>query len=79
MTSDVSIYHISSSEIQNKIFGDEINCCVNIIDTPGFGNTRGIKWELKIEKMIKGTLMNLEYLDYVTCVVKGTTNRLDIP
>ena len=79
MTSDVSIYHISSSDIQNSIFGQDIACCVNIIDTPGFGDTRGPNWDLKIEKMIKGTLMNLESLDYVTCVVKGTTNRLDIP
>ena len=79
MTSDVTIYHISSEIIEKNIFGANAPCCVNIIDTPGFGDSRGINWDRKIEEMCKGLLYQLECLDYVMCVVKASQNRCDIP
>ena len=75
MTSKVTIYHIPSSEIVNHVSVED--CCVNIIDTPGFGDTRGPKWDEKIFKMIAGLLMSIESLDYVLLVVKSSDNRLD--
>ena len=50
--------------------------CINIIDTPGFGDTRGAVWDYKIFEMIKGCLTELQTLDYITLVVKATENRL---
>ena len=44
MTSEVTIYHIPSGEIKQQICAEGI-CCVNIIDTPGFGDTRGPQWD----------------------------------
>ena len=77
MTSDVSIYHLPHSKIVNNL--SNTPCCINIIDTPGFGDTRGAVWDEKIKKMIIGLLKKLETLDYLCIVVKGSTNRLDIP
>ena len=77
MTSDVTIYHIPSKYIKEDLFA--YPCCINIVDTPGFGDTRGSAWDEKIEKMIAGLLHQLDSLDYLTICVKGSINRLDIP
>ena len=55
MTSDITIYHIPSTELEDGKLSST-PCCVNIIDTPGFGDTRGPVWDVKIEKMITGLL-----------------------
>ena len=75
MTSSVTVYHIPASEIVNG-FAKEKSCCVNVIDTPGFGDTRGPKWDSKIFEMIAGLLKSLATLDYIMMVVKSTDNRL---
>ena len=75
MTSTVSIYHIPSSAIQTEAFYSD--CCINVIDTPGFGDTRGVAWDAKIEKLISGLLNKIPKLDYVNIVYKGSSNRLD--
>ena len=51
-------------------------CCINIIDTPGFGDTRGPVWDEKIAKMISGILQSLLTLDYLFITVKASDNRL---
>ena len=76
MTSSVSIYHIPSTEIKRPITQGQ--SCINIIDTPGFGDTRGAQWDEKIEKMISAILHEVETLDYIAIVVKSTENRLKI-
>ena len=74
MTSTITIYHIPSEHIVNKINSN--NCCINIIDTPGFGDTRGMAWDIKIFNMISNLLNSLSTLDYMLMVVKATENRL---
>ena len=74
MTSTVTIYHIPAEHIVNRISKD--SCCINIVDTPGFGDTRGQEWDWKIFNMIKNLLNELEQLNYILMVVKATENRL---
>ena len=78
MTSTVTIYHIPSSEIRAKEFLPSSNCCINLIDTPGFGDTRGVEWDEKIKKLIAGLLNKIPKLDFVNIVYKGSSNRLDL-
>ena len=54
MTSSVTIYHIPAKHIVNKLNKD--NCCINVIDTPGFGDTKGQAWDWKIFNMITNLL-----------------------
>ena len=74
MTSTVTIYHIPSAHIVNKISKD--NSCINVIDTPGFGDTRGRAWDIKIFNMISNLLGSMSSLNYMLMVVKATENRL---
>ena len=75
MTSSVTVYHIPASEIVNGLAKDK-SCCINLIDTPGFGDTRGPKWDSKIFEMIARLLNSLDTLDYIMMAVKSTDNRL---
>lgn len=74
MTSKVTIYHIPQRLITNTISKEP--CCVNIIDTPGFGDTRGPVWDNKISSMIGALLQELQTLDYILLTVKASDNRL---
>ena len=74
MTSKVSIYHIPYSKQVNHL--STTPACINIIDTPGFGDTRGATWDQKIATMIGNLLKELMTLDYLMLVVKATDNRL---
>ena len=74
MTSTVTIYHIPAAAIVNKISKD--NSCINVIDTPGFGDTRGRAWDIKIFNMISNLLGSMASLNYMLMVVKATENRL---
>ena len=69
MTSNVTIYHIPADYIKVKIADSK--CCLNIIDSPGFGDTRGHAWDLKIAEMIQCVLKKLDTLDYLVLVVKA--------
>ena len=51
------------------------NYCINIIDTPGFGDTNYGN-DHKIFSMITNTFKELETLDYVLFVNKASDNRL---
>lgn len=75
VTSAVTIYHIKSEWIKRPINPNR-RACINIIDTPGFGDTRGIAWDRLIYNMIEKTLKNLKMLDYVLLVVKSSDTRL---
>ena len=75
MTSDVTIYHIPQSYIKKSL--SKVPCCINIIDTPGFGDTRGQVWDDKITQMFEGLLHELDTLDYLMLTVKAADNRLD--
>ena len=74
MTSTVTIYHIPCRYIVNKISKD--NCCINIIDTPGFGDTRGRVWDVKIFNMITNLLTTIESINYIMMTVKATEMKL---
>lgn len=77
MTSKITIYHIPHTVIVNGINANQH--CINIVDTPGFGDTRGPKWDSKISSMV-ATLLNertgLQNLDYLLLTVKASDNRL---
>ena len=76
MTSKVTIYHIPNDFIAHHPHKSAEGCCVNIIDTPGFGDTRGAVWDKKIANMIGTLLKSLFTLDYICLVVKSTENRV---
>ena len=40
MTSDITIYHVPSTALKGNMLSSK-PCCVNVIDTPGLGDTRG--------------------------------------
>lgn len=61
------------AEIINKISAEP--SCVNIIDTPGFGDTRGSEYDQIFFQMIAAVLKEIETLDYIMLVVKATENR----
>ena len=75
MTSSVTIYHIPSEYIVN--YPSESPCCINIIDTPGFGDTRGHAWDVMISKMITALLKTITTLNYILITCKSSTNRVD--
>ena len=76
MTSSVNLYHIPSKYIKAKVAHGDTQCCINIIDSPGFGDTRGEEMDKKINYMIRATLLKMKTLDYLLMVIKSTENRL---
>ena len=51
MTDEITIYHVPSTALKvTKV--SSTPSCVNIIDSPGLGDTRGPNKDAKIEKMI---------------------------
>ena len=75
MTSKVTIYHIPSKYIAHSPHHGD--CCINIIDTPGFGDTRGPAWDKKIAAVIGDLLKNyLPSIDEICLVMKGTETRV---
>lgn len=75
MTSTVTIYHIPYEVIVNGLAQEE-KCCINLIDTPGFGDTRGTNWDRIFFSMIESLLRKFYSLDYIMLVVKASENRL---
>ena len=75
MTSSVTIYHVPSEYIVNS--PSESPCCINIIDTPGFGDTRGHAWDVIISQMIAALLKTITTLNYILITCKSSTNRVD--
>ena len=57
MTNSVTIYHIPASAIVNKV--GKYSSCINIIDTPGFGDRRGIEWDVRVFNMISNLLNSM--------------------
>ena len=47
MTDNVTIYHIPAEHIVEHV-DKRKKKCINIIDTPGFGDTRGPDWDGRI-------------------------------
>ena len=74
MTSAVTVYHIPAKYIVNKVSDED--CCINIVDTPGLGDTRGYEQDWKIFNMISTLINCLSTLDYIFMVCKSTENRL---
>ena len=73
-TSLVTIYPIPARHIARKVYKGR--CCINVIDTPGFGDTRGMVWDAKIAQMLEKLLGSFNALDYLLMVTKSTENRL---
>lgn len=82
MTSSVTVYHLPAEWIKRQF--DDGPCCINIIDSPGFGDTRKIDQSVKkdstmdmfIYNMIEATLRQLESIDYILLVNKSSDTRL---
>ena len=75
MTDSVTIYHIPAKHVVNQLDSKQRKC-INIIDTPGFGDTRGPNADKRIFKMIAALFNSLVTLDYILMVVKSSENRL---
>ncbi len=50
--------------------------CINIIDTPGFGDTAGIEKDLELQKLVSELLKSLESIDFILIVNKASDNRV---
>ena len=69
LTSEVNIYYIRPN-IKNTPF-------IRIVDTPGFGDTRGINYDDKIIDMIRDTFNNeCDVITAICFVAKSTETRL---
>jgi len=70
MTDEISYYYISDERSRDRPFH------VRIIDTPGFGDSRGMDQDkLIVQQFEKLFKTELEELDYILLVVKGTMTR----
>lgn len=74
LTSAVTIYHIPAEHIVNQV--SKTACCINIVDTPGLGDTRGAAWDWKIFGMLSALINTLTTLDYIFMVTKAPDGRL---
>ena len=63
----MTIYHIPAEHIVNKVDSSKSKC-INIIDTPGFGDTRGPEQDKMTVKMISALFNSLVTLDYMLMV-----------
>ena len=68
-TSDITDYYINYSRED----GREIN--INLIDTPGLGDTKGVLEDNKIIKKFEKLFKEIGELDYILITVKATTTR----
>nr|XP_028606212.1 uncharacterized protein LOC114607295 [Podarcis muralis] len=72
-TSEVRAYVVNYQE------GLKIPCSLTFVDTPGFGDTRGIEQDKKLVEKIREFFSipgGIDHIDCVCFVVKASTNRL---
>ncbi|XP_077772721.1 uncharacterized protein LOC144324967 [Podarcis muralis] len=72
-TSEVMAYVVNYQE------GLKIPCSLTFVDTPGFGDTRGIEQDKKLVEKIQEFFSipgGIDHIDCVCFVVKASTNRL---
>eukprot|EP00485_Elphidium_margaritaceum_P008381 CAMPEP_0202690846 /NCGR_PEP_ID=MMETSP1385-20130828/5733_1 /ASSEMBLY_ACC=CAM_ASM_000861 /TAXON_ID=933848 /ORGANISM="Elphidium margaritaceum" /LENGTH=654 /DNA_ID=CAMNT_0049346161 /DNA_START=1369 /DNA_END=3333 /DNA_ORIENTATION=+ len=67
-TQDITKYHLRELPA--------VNHALNIIDTPGFGDTEGPEQDLKIRTKFKDFFTEIPYIDAVYFVVKASDTRL---
>lgn len=73
-TSEVSVYEVFGFE------GVTVPYSLTIIDTPGYGDTRGIKYDDIVTKKLQDLFCSpegVDVIDAVGLVLKATENRLD--
>ncbi|KAK7933663.1 hypothetical protein WMY93_004559 [Mugilogobius chulae] len=73
-TSEITVYEIFGFE------GKVVPFSLTVIDTPGYGDTRGIEYDDIVTKKLKDLFSGpseLKVLDAVCLVMKATENRLD--
>ncbi|KAL1277236.1 hypothetical protein QQF64_023909 [Cirrhinus molitorella] len=71
-------YNISSYELYNQT-GFQIPYSLTIVDTPGFGDTRGIEHDKLITRQVKSFLcspLGIDHIDAVCFVVQASLARL---
>ncbi|KAK7163619.1 hypothetical protein R3I93_007617 [Phoxinus phoxinus] len=71
-------YNVSSFELYNQA-GFQIPYSITIVDTPGFGDTRGIAHDKLITEQVKSFLCNplgIDHIDAVCFVVQASLARL---
>ena len=69
------MYHVPQSMIKIKING--ISSGINIIDTPGYGDTEGLEKDEKTKRMLHHLFRSFEHLDYLIIVSKSSETRMD--
>ena len=82
ITSRVTVYHIEHRHIVNHFghvskTGNVSQCCINLIDVPGFADVGGVEKDILIYEMISVILKQIESLDYVFLVAKSDTQRVN--
>lgn len=78
VTSQVTIYHIPSRWIKKNRLTSASNdsaYCINLIDTPGFGDTGGACIDKGIFTMISASLKKLEAIDFILLTTKASETR----
>ena len=71
-TSEISYYYINDERTNTNKIG-EFN--IKIIDTPGFGDTKGVDKDNETVKKFEKLFKEINEIDYVLITVKSTTSR----
>ena len=76
ITKNVVIYHIPKAFItQYNTMGIDQKC-INLIDTPGFGQSGGTAEDEKVASCLVEMVKELKHLDYICLCVKASENRV---
>ncbi len=81
---DLELENPDAREMQSKTRGTKLYCVdvmgmkLGVIDTPGFGDTRGIAEDEKHAKQIVEALKGEEYVNCICLVVNGRESRMSV-
>ena len=81
---DIKLEHASSHQMESKTSGAKLYSAVlgemkiGIIDTPGFGDSRGLEQDERNVKSIIDILREEEYVNCVCLVVNGRLSRITV-
>ncbi len=79
---DIKLENSEASKMESKTSGAKLYCVkmfglrVGVIDTPGFGDTRGTDVDQKHAKKIVGALKGEDYVNCVCLIINGRASRM---
>ena len=78
----MTVYHIPSEYIEKHFgplnqSGEASECCINLVDVPGFADVGGEEKDLQIFNLISVFLNKIESIDYIFLVVKSDVQRVN--